>query len=100
MSLQIQDIKKGKETSKELWCTKCKIEGHHKHHCPAFLDYLASGAPNPLNSQGMSWSQIYQTRGHMEDECFYLQKIVTTAASLYCKFFQLVSHDENDYRAY
>ena len=30
MSLQIQDIKKGKESREEVWCTRYKTEGCHK----------------------------------------------------------------------
>ena len=64
MSPQIQDIRKGKEIDEYVLCTRCKIEDHHKDSFPAFMYYLASSAPNPLNSQGMSWCRICQTRGH------------------------------------
>ena len=43
LMLQIQYIKKGDEM-KEVGCTRCRIEGHHKDSCPTFLKYLASGA--------------------------------------------------------
>ena len=36
----------------------------------------------------------------MVEECFYLQKIATTPAILYCNFFLFVGHDEIDYREY
>ena len=45
---QLQDIKKGKEVREEVWCTKCRTEGHSREHCPIFEKYLASSAPNPL----------------------------------------------------
>ena len=48
LTLQLQDIKKGKEVREEVWCTKCRTEGLSKDHCPVFVEYLASGAPNPL----------------------------------------------------
>ena len=48
LTLQLQDIKKGKEVREEVWCTKCRIEGHSREHCPVFAEYLAIGAPNPL----------------------------------------------------
>ena len=48
LTLQLQDIKKGKEVRDEVWCTKCRTEGHSREHCPIFVEYLASGAPNPL----------------------------------------------------
>ena len=50
MSLQIQDIKKGKEVCEDVWCTRCKSKGHHKDLCPTSIDYIASGALNPLNT--------------------------------------------------
>lgn len=48
LTLQLQDIKKGKKTREEVWCTKWKVEGHSKEHCPIFAEYLASGVPNTL----------------------------------------------------
>ena len=48
LTLQLQDIKKGKEIREEVWCSKCRTEGHSREHCPVFAEYLASGAPNPL----------------------------------------------------
>lgn len=48
LTLQLQDIKKGKEIREEVWCTKCKTKDHSKEHCPVYADFLAAGAPNPL----------------------------------------------------
>ena len=48
LTLQLHDIKKGKETIEEVWCTKCRTKGHSKQHCPIFADYLSTGEPNPL----------------------------------------------------
>lgn len=48
LTLQLQNIKKRKEVREEVWCIKCRTEGHSKKHCPVFAEYLASGAPNPL----------------------------------------------------
>ena len=36
LMLQLQDIKKGKENHKELWCTRGHAEGHTKDN---FLDF-------------------------------------------------------------
>ena len=58
------------------------------------MKYPASGAPNLINTQGIPWCGICQTRGHRSEECLYLQKIVSALASLYCKFCQLVGHDD------
>ena len=48
LTLQLQDIKKGKEVREEVWHTKCRTKGHSREHCPIFAEYLDSGAPNPL----------------------------------------------------
>ena len=64
------------------------------------MNYLASGAPNPINSQGMIWCGICHTRGHRSEECLYLQKIVSTLAIPYYTFCRVLGHDEKDYREY
>jgi hypothetical protein len=48
ITLELQSLKKGKEVREEVWCTRCRTEGHSKEHYPVFTEYLASGAPNPL----------------------------------------------------
>ena len=48
LTLQLHDMKKDKEVREEVWCTRCRTEGHSKEHCPVFAEYLASGVPNPL----------------------------------------------------
>ena len=48
LTLQLQDTKKGKEVQEEVWCMKCKTKGHSREQCPVFVEYLNSGAPNPL----------------------------------------------------
>ena len=30
LTLQLHDMKKGKEVREEVWCTRCKTEGHSK----------------------------------------------------------------------
>ena len=53
LTLQLQDIKKGKEGQEDLWCTKCRMDGHIKDNYLTFMNYVASGAPNPLNGKGL-----------------------------------------------
>ena len=48
ITLQLHEIKKGKEVAQEIWRVKCKAQGHTKDNYPVFVEYLASGAPNPL----------------------------------------------------
>ena len=48
LTLQLQDMQKGKQVREEVRCTKCRMEGHSKEHCPVYTEYIASGEPNPL----------------------------------------------------
>ena len=32
MSMELRDIKKGKCVREEVWCTRCKEEGHDREH--------------------------------------------------------------------
>jgi len=51
LSLQVEYMKndKVKEKREDIWCIRCKLEGHDKENFPLFHEYLASGAPIPLN---------------------------------------------------
>ena len=53
LMIQLQDIKKGKEAQEYLWCTKCRTNGHTKDNCVTFMNYVSSGAPNPLYGHGL-----------------------------------------------
>ena len=48
LTLQLQGIQKGKQVREEVWCTKCRTKGHSKEHYPVYVEYMVSGAPNPL----------------------------------------------------
>ena len=87
-------VHKGKEFQEELWCTRWRTNGHHKDNFPVVMNYVVVGMPIPLNTQGIPWCQVFQTRCHKFEECLYLQKIVSAPASLYCKFCRSVGHDE------
>ena len=54
LTVQLQDIKRGKEVQDELWYTRYRTDGHHKYNFLALMNYVATGAPNPLNTQGMT----------------------------------------------
>ena len=58
LTVQLQDIKRGKEVQEELWCTRCQTEGHHKDNFSMLMNYVAVGAPNPINTRGMPWCRI------------------------------------------
>ena len=50
--LEMQSLKQDKiahlEVRNEVWCIKCKGQGHDKDHCLVFANYLAGGRPMPL----------------------------------------------------
>ena len=62
MALELRDMKKGKSICKEVWCTRCRTEGHDKEQCPALRNYLNIGAPNPFNPNVL-YCEIYKTTG-------------------------------------
>ena len=99
ITLELQSLKKGKEVCKEVWCTKCRIEGHLKEQCPVFMQYLASGAPNPLPQTGRLWCEICRQAGHRPQDCHMLQKYTKTPRNLYYTFYSSIGHDDNHYRA-
>ena len=70
LMVQLQDIKKGKEVQEELWCTICETDIHYKDNFPVLINYFPV-LMNPINTQGMPWCRIYQTRGHKLEECLY-----------------------------
>jgi hypothetical protein len=101
LSLQVEDMKKekGKEKREDIWCIRCKSEGHDKEHCPLFNEYLAYGSPNPLKQAIVPWSEVCRTR-HRPSECYYMQKYVQTPTNIYCTLCKSVGHNEKDCRAY
>ena len=42
------DMKTQLEVHEEVWCIKCKGQGHSKDHCLVFANYLVGGGPMPL----------------------------------------------------
>lgn len=99
LTLELQDLKKDKETKLEVWCKKCKEEGHYKDEFPVFKDYLASGVHNQLNP-GL-WCNICRERGqHHSDDCYLLQKYVQTLKQIFCNFCRSIGHDEKNFQSY
>ena len=58
ITLELQSLKKGTEVREEVWCTRCRTEGHLREQCPIFTQYLASGMPNPLPQIGGVWCEL------------------------------------------
>ena len=62
MALDLRDMKKAKATCEEVWCTRCRTEGHDKEQCPWLRNYLNTGAPNPFNPN-VIYCEICRTTG-------------------------------------
>ena len=58
LTIQLQDIKKGKEAQEDLWCTKYRMDRHTKDNCLTFMNYVSSSVPNPLISHRLPWCRI------------------------------------------
>jgi len=93
----------------EVWCLKCKIQGHDKDHCPVFTNYVVAGGPIPLRPDAQArpsaeptlWCAICQVAGkHMIFYCHLLQKFVQTPQQHFCNFCKSVGHDECNYHSY
>jgi hypothetical protein len=82
LTIQLQELAKGKEKHKEVWCVTCRKEGHHKNECPTFKYYLATGAPNPLATGGGVWCEICRMMGHHPTACPLMQKYQSTCQKL------------------
>jgi hypothetical protein len=66
---------KEKDKREDIWCIRCKMEGHDKEHCPLFQDYLASEAPIPLKQVTLPWCEVCRNR-HCLGECYYMKNYV------------------------
>ena len=97
------------EVREEVWCIKCKGQGHNKYHCPVFANYLAGGGLMPLRPEAQAgpsvfialWCMIYQVGGkHATDNYHMLQKYTQTLQQLYCNFCRSVGHDELSCQSY
>jgi len=104
-----QDKNTRPKAHEEIWCIKCKGQGHDKDHCPIFTNYLAGGGPMPLRPEAQVgpsttpalWCTIFHIGGkHVTDNCHLLQKYTKTSQHLFCNFCRSVSHDERTCRSY
>lgn len=50
--LEMQSLKQDRtprlEACEEIWCIKCKGQGHDKDNCLVFMNYLVGGGSMPL----------------------------------------------------
>jgi hypothetical protein len=101
LSLQVEDMKKdkGKYKREDIWCVRCRSEGHEKEHYPLFNEYFDSGALIPLKQVTLPWCKVCRNRHH-PGECYYMQKYVQTPTNLKCTLCKSLGHDDRDFRAY
>jgi hypothetical protein len=73
LSLQVEDMKKdkGKDKREDIWCVRCRSEGHDKEHYPLFNEYLAFGALIPLKQVTLPWYEVCRNQHHLS-ECYYM----------------------------
>ena len=93
----------------EVWCIKCKGQGHDKDHYLVFTNYLMGGEPFPLRPEAQVgpsaaqylWCAICQIGGkHATDKCHLLQKYTKNSQQLFYNFCRSVGHDELTCRIY
>lgn len=113
LCLEMQSLKQDKtprpEAREEVWCIKCRGQGHDKDHCQVFANYLAGVGPMSLRPEAQArpsaaptlWCAICQIGGkHATDNCHLLQKYTQTSQQLFCNFCRSVRHDECTCRSY
>lgn len=113
LCLEMQSLKQDgitwPEAHEEVWCIKCKGQGHDKDHCQVFKNYLAGGGLMPLRLKAQAgpsavpalWCVISQIGGkHTTTNCHLLQKYTQMTQQLFCNFCRSVGHDERTCRSY
>jgi len=98
LTLQLQDISKIKEKRYDVWCTYCKVDGHFKNQCLVLLQYMSTGAPNPIGQGEGVWCEICRTKGHRPENCHMLQKYQSISRSFYSNYCESVGHEQLDFR--
>ncbi len=62
LCLEMQSLKQDKtvrlEVCEEIWCLKCKGQGHEKDHCPVFANYIVGGGPMPLRLEAQEGPSV------------------------------------------
>ena len=53
LTIQLQDMKRGKEAHEDIWCTRCQTDGHTKYEILTYMNYISSSGSNTLNNQGL-----------------------------------------------
>ncbi len=100
LTIEICNMKKGKEIREKIWCTKCKTEGHDKKQCLALRNYLNTRVLSPFNNN-ILYCEICRVTGHNRPkDCYLLQRYVQVAKNPYCRFFKSLGHNEDERRSF
>jgi hypothetical protein len=94
LTIKLVELTKWKEKQDQVWCTKCRIEGHQKDKCPSFSQYLETRASNPLPGGG--YCEICKKWGDHPTKCPLLQNYQSTPRKFFYNFCKLVEHEEKD----
>ena len=79
----------------EVWCLRCKSQGHDKDHCPVFMNYRSRGGSIPLKQEALAGPSMgpvllcancQVARKHVTDNCHLLQNFVQMPQQLFCDF--------------
>ncbi len=113
LCLEMQSLKQDRtarpEVRDEVWCIKCKGQGHDKDHYPVFTNYLVGGGPMPPRPGAQARPStmpslccvICQIGGkHATDNCHLLQKYTQNSQQLFGNVCRSVGHDERTCRSY
>jgi len=100
LTMQLQDMAKGKVGRENVCCTLCCAEGHHQNECPRLRNDMTMGAPNlfPTRLQ-TEWCKIYRKWGHVPP-CFpTLQKYQKTTHTPFYEFCKPMGYNVNNCRS-
>ena len=94
-----QDRTSHLEVRDEVWCIKCKGQGHAKEHYPVFANYLVGGGPMRLGLEAQVGDSM--TRALWCAICQIAGKHATqTSKHFFCYFCRLLGHHEHNCRSY
>lgn len=91
LCLEFQSMNKDRavrlKVQEEVWCLKCKSQGHEKYHCPIFANHVGTGGPIRLRPETQVGTSVGSTllcdiyhiaRKHVTYNCHLLQKFLQT----------------------
>ena len=91
--LQMKELVKGKEKRREVWCTTCRVEGHHQNECLVMEGYTLIRVLNLFPWNCVQWCEICQTWGHTTHNFTMLNKYQNTDHIPFFEFYNFVGND-------